>query len=75
MADEFTPPRRLLYSRNQSRHVLGGISLTQLIRLEQAGLLRRVRPSGKPTGRVFNPAEDVHAVAEGRAAPVEQTDV
>src|SRR4051812_17612436 len=46
-----------------NEHLLGGISLTTQIRLERAGKLRVVRPTGKSKGQVFHPAEDVHALA------------
>jgi hypothetical protein len=61
--------RRLLYTREQTGEALGGISVSSVIRLEQLGKLRKVRPhggldkEGRPTGQVFNPVEDVEALA------------
>jgi hypothetical protein len=34
---------RLLYSRAQTAHALGGVSIATLIRMENAGLLDKVR--------------------------------
>jgi hypothetical protein len=66
MADQFPQPRRLLYSRQQTRDLLGGISLTGLLRMERAKLLTVRRLTG-PLGAVYYPAHQVHALAEGDA--------
>ena len=56
---------RLLYSRQQTRHVLGGVSLATVQRIENAGLLDKIVLAGSPTGMVFHRAEQVHALAQG----------
>jgi hypothetical protein len=61
---------RLLYSREQTRHALGGISIASVIRLENRGLLEKVRLAGSDNGQVLHPAEQVHALA-GRRDHVE----
>jgi hypothetical protein len=57
-----TSVRRLLYSREQTCEALGGISISSVIRLEREGRLSKVRLRGL-TGKVFNPVEDVEALA------------
>jgi len=59
-----TSVRRLLFTREQTAFALGGISVSSVIRLEQDGRLRKVRLRGL-TGQVFNPVEDVEALAAG----------
>jgi hypothetical protein len=55
----------LLYTRKQSAALLS-CSVMTVMRLEAAGALRRVRlPPGSTTGKVYNRASDVHALAEG----------
>ena len=56
---------QLLYSRRQTAHALGGISIATVIRLENRGLLTKVRLAGVPSGAVFHRAEQVRALAEG----------
>jgi hypothetical protein len=56
---------RLLYSREQTAEALGGISIMTVIRMERRGILPRVRLLGSPNGKVFHPAEAVHAIACG----------
>ena len=56
---------RLLYSREQTRHALGGISVASVIRLENRGLLEKVRLAGGDNGQVLHRAEQVHALAGG----------
>jgi hypothetical protein len=51
--------QRLLYSREQTAEVLGGISISSVIRLERDGRLAKVRLRGA----VFHRCEDVHALA------------
>ena len=55
---------QLLYSRRHSAHVLGGISIATVIRLENKGLLDKVRLAGG-NGEVFHKAEQVQALAKG----------
>ena len=72
METHISQPRRLLYSRVQTREVLGGISNTSLQGLEKQGVLTPVRLTGKALGNVFYRAEQVHALAEGATpTPVE----
>jgi hypothetical protein len=59
------PVERLLYSRAQTAHALGGISIATVIRHENAGRLDKVRPAGSPNGAVFHRAEQVRKLAEG----------
>jgi hypothetical protein len=56
----------LLYSRQQTRHALGGISLASVIRMENQGLLDKVRLAGTSNGQVFHRSEQVHALVNGR---------
>ncbi len=56
---------RLLYSRTQTAHALGGISIATVQRIERRGLLDKVRPAGSPKGAVFHRAEQVRKLAEG----------
>jgi hypothetical protein len=53
----------LLYSRQQTRHALGEISLASVIRLENQGALDKVRLAGG-NGAVYHRAEQVHALCE-----------
>jgi hypothetical protein len=55
---------QLLYSRDQTAHALGDISIATVIRLENAGKLDKVRLAGG-NGQVFNKASQVHALAGG----------
>ena len=54
---------RLLYSRAQARILLGGISITTLIRLERRGILKPVRFSA--TGQGFYARDNLVAAAGG----------
>jgi hypothetical protein len=56
---------RLLYSRQQTRHALGGVSLATVLRLEARGLLDKVRLAGSENGAVHHGASQVMALAEG----------
>jgi hypothetical protein len=56
---------QLLYSRRQTAHVLGDISIATVQRVEKRGLLDIVRLAGSPTGAVFHRARQVHELAEG----------
>lgn len=56
--------QQLLYSRRQTARVLGGISVATVQRLENKGLLDKVRLAGG-NGQVFNKAAQVHALAGG----------
>jgi hypothetical protein len=56
---------RLLYSRAQTAHALGGISIATVQRMEARGLLDKVRLAGSPNGAVFHRAEQVRKLAEG----------
>jgi hypothetical protein len=57
------PVERLLYSRGQTAEALGGISIMTVIRMEQLGILPRVRLFGSRNGKVFHPAEKARALA------------
>jgi hypothetical protein len=56
-------PDRLLYSRTETRRLLGGISLFKVKELEQAGVLVAKRLDRLPNGKVFYTARNVHSVA------------
>ena len=53
---------RLLYSRAQTAHALGGISIATVLRIENKGLLDKVRLAGSH-GAVFHRVEQVQALA------------
>jgi hypothetical protein len=57
-------PERLLYDRHETAQLLGGISIAQVIRLEQAGLLDPLRPLSAPTGKAFYRAVQVRRLAQ-----------
>jgi hypothetical protein len=61
---------QLLYDRTTTAHLLGDISTSTLIRLEAAGQLVPIKPSGRENGKTFYTAENVH-----RLAGVEQVEV
>jgi hypothetical protein len=54
--------RPLLYPREQSAERLN-CSVSTIIRLEKMGKLTRVRPGGRPTGKVYHKALQVEALA------------
>jgi hypothetical protein len=54
---------RLLYDRAETGHLLGGVSTSTLIRLEQSGLLVAVKPSGRANGKTFYTSQSVHRLA------------
>jgi hypothetical protein len=58
---------RLLYSRRQSCFALGGISIATILRIENQGLLDKVRLAGSPSGQVFHKIEQVQKLARGDA--------
>lgn len=58
---------RLLYTRDQARYKLGGISIATIIRLEQKGLLHPVKPGGSRMGKTFYSDEELTALAKGEA--------
>ncbi len=60
-----TTIERLLYSRAQTAHALGGISIATVMRMEARGLLDKIRLAGSPKGAVFHRVEQVHALARG----------
>ena len=58
--------QQLLYSREQARRALGGVSIATLQRLEARGLLKPVRLNkGSPTAKVFYRVSDLAALAQG----------
>jgi hypothetical protein len=54
---------QLLYDRATTSHLLGDISLSTLVRLEQSGQLVAVKPSGCENGKVFYTSASVHRLA------------
>lgn len=63
-------PQQLIYSREQSANILG-VSVSTVKRMEQLGILRCVRPTGLPTGQVYNPRDDVLKIAQARGVDEE----
>jgi hypothetical protein len=61
---------QLLYDRATTAHLLGDISTSTLIRLEEAGRLVPIKPSGQPNGKTFYSAANVR-----RLAGVDQVEV
>ena len=46
-------PSPLIHDRDAARVLLGGCSVSTLIRYERAGLLKAIKPSGSPSSKVF----------------------
>jgi hypothetical protein len=69
--DDVTP-RPLLVKRTEAGPLLGGISSSQLIRLEKAGLLKPVKLSKSPVGAVFYSYDNVLDVARGQQASLDE---
>lgn len=55
---------RLLYTRRQSSHALS-CSVATLVRLENAGVITKVRLAGSPSSAVFHRASQIRQLAEG----------
>ena len=63
-------PQPLLYSREQARRLLGGVSSAMLKRLEAAGELTAVRLNKRsPVGQVFYRRAQVLALAQADEEP------
>jgi hypothetical protein len=56
---------RLLVTREEASRLLGGLSLSTLLRMERRGQLRPVKLTGSPAGKTFYRYGNVLAVAEG----------
>lgn len=54
---------KLLYDRAEAGHMLGGLSTSTLIRLEEVGKLIPIKPSGCDNGKVYYTAENIHRLA------------
>lgn len=54
---------KLLYDRAETGHLLGGVSTSTLIRLEETGKLVPIKPSGRENGKTFYTSENVHRLA------------
>ena len=66
---EPTSVRRLLYARGQTAEVLGGISLSTVIRLEREGRITPIKLlKDRPGAQVFHRVEEVEALAIGGRA-------
>jgi hypothetical protein len=61
------PVQPLLVNRHRAAKMLGGISTSTLIRMEQHGKLKPIRLSGHPSSVVFYRVEDVERLARGEA--------
>jgi hypothetical protein len=61
-------PDQLLYTRQQTADVLGGISLATIFRLEKEGVLKKVRLMPGKSSQVFHVAADVNALVARRIA-------
>jgi hypothetical protein len=58
--------RRLLYSRGQVAHALGGVSISTVIRLEREGVLTPIKLLPKRTSaQTFYRVDEVEALASG----------
>ena len=65
-----SPVRRLLYSREQTAEVLGGISISSIIRLEREGVLTPIKlHKDRPCSQVFHRVEEVEALAREQSGP------
>jgi CRP-like cAMP-binding protein len=60
-----TAVEQLPYSRAQTARALGGISIATVQRIENLGLLDKIRLAGSPNGAVFHRVEQVRALARG----------
>jgi hypothetical protein len=69
-----TTPDQLLYTRQQTARVLGGISISSIIRLERLGLLKKVHLMPGQSAQVFHTAENVKALVAQRIADSEASD-
>jgi hypothetical protein len=58
--------RPLLVKRTDARPLLGGISTSQLIRFEKAGLLKPIKLSKSPVAATFYTYENVIELARGQ---------
>jgi len=56
---------KLLYSRQQTAHALGDVSVATVIRMENKGLLDKIRMPGSPNGAIFHLAAQVALLAQG----------
>jgi hypothetical protein len=60
--------RRLLYSRGQACHALGGISIATVIRLEKHGALTPIKLLPKKiSAQTFYRVEEIEALASAQA--------
>ena len=69
-----TAARQLLYTRAQTARVLGGISLSTILRLEREGALKKIRLMRGVSAQVFHSAENVNALVAQRIADSEASD-
>ena len=60
-------PDQLLYTRDQLRRILGGISTDTVTRLEAAGRLKPLRLSPARTARVYYRRSDIDALIGAEA--------
>lgn len=62
---EITSSSQLLYSREQARRILGGVSISTIIRMEKTGALSPVRLNRQAAhGQVFYRADDIARLAK-----------
>ena len=54
---------QLLFDRATTGHMLGDISVSTLIRLEEAEKLVPIKPSGRANGKTFYAADNVRRLA------------
>ena len=54
--------QRLLYTREQLSELLGGVSISSVMKLEREGRLTPVTLNGRGTGQKFFPHDDVIAL-------------
>jgi hypothetical protein len=60
-------PSRLLYPREETAVLLGGVCTMTIIRLERKGLLTPVRLWSSKNSRVYHRDEEVRALVQARA--------
>jgi hypothetical protein len=69
-----TAARQLLYTRQQTAALLGGISLSTILRLERDHALKKIRLMRGKSAHVFHSAENVNALVAARIAQSERAD-
>jgi hypothetical protein len=67
--DEFATVPKLLHARREAAHMLGGVSVATLIRLEKSGRLHPVKlDASKRTGQTYYARAELEKLASGSNA-------